>query len=769
MGFRKRKKEVILIFGVFAVASLLSGCTVKMANGFTITILNVTVVNTVPAQLALTVAPLYPSAANWNYYYETAAYGVANSVTPGACTGLETAVPPPANPNPCVHGGEHRVVSVPLSSCTGLTMTDALNVFNWVCSASSGSVTFTSYLQQTKGLQDLLTTIPVPAFAPNSVTLYKNGTQIGSSSSTTWWSNPVHQVTNTVNNDDGATGANLPTDPATTLMGTAAATSTGTLNDIYVVTSNLNSTGWGFGASGLALVVMPGYTVYTIAASCTLGFNLGITPSANPNFTPSGNSCNMWGYEAAILDTNAQNFLWIEGNFDGNDAAVSTFNIFGDGFDIPGTNFSVFNKIGIQNSLTGEAYAMNFGGFGPSPTVGSNFNRISNVNLENNWLGIGLWGGSATGSNNNIFFNIRISNATGDNGINLSSGGGNIFSNVTISHSKYDGIYTSGNTYGQGNVFSRLTVMNATSMPSNAGIHINNEGNDIIQNSVIAGTTLGYYLNGGGACSNETIVNAATDNYQSLDIHLSGNANGDGTSGCASVTLMGTLLNNTSSECYNSWGAGSNIVDSTSPCQVTGPLASVVTTATSFGPSAFVGPITSIDPLNASDNSLGQGTYQMTDWLNFSNPYRVWGNIADGTSWPDGNDDSYCGGGTCQIWDWSLLHGSGDPLFNSSGGGGANTNGAFVAGAMCPAQVNGSVTSSLAAPSGGFYAQPFLTNAVELLNTGGNDNGLCETGETCLYTPNFGAYQGHGSLAQCNFVNGAVSNVTMYGYTQNGY
>jgi hypothetical protein len=41
----------------------------------------------------------------------------------------------------------------------------------------------------------------------------------------------------------------------------------------------------------------------------------------------------------------------------------------------------------------------------------------------------------------------------------------------------------------------------------------------------------------------------------------------------------------------------------------------------------------------------------------------------------------------------------------------------------------------------------FLDNANEvMLDHVGNDNGLCELGEDCVFTPNYGRYQGHGSL-----------------------
>ena len=66
----------------------------------------------------------------------------------------------------------------------------------------------------------------------------------------------------------------------------------------------------------------------------------------------------------------------------------------------------------------------------------------------------------------------------------------------------------------------------------------------------------------------------------------------------------------------------------------------------------------------------------------------------------------------------------------------------------------------------------FLRNAVEISDDFiGNDNGLCETGETCMFTPNIGAYQGHGRLVSAGaFTNGlGVHDVTLVRHELNGY
>jgi len=61
-------------------------------------------------------------------------------------------------------------------------------------------------------------------------------------------------------------------------------------------------------------------------------------------------------------------------------------------------------------------------------------------------------------------------------------------------------------------------------------------------------------------------------------------------------------------------------------------------------------------------------------------------------------------------------------------------------------------------------------NASELLFDGtGDDDALCESGEACVYSPNFGAYQGEGALtAPCTFLDGTVRGVSMRAYSRNG-
>ena len=64
----------------------------------------------------------------------------------------------------------------------------------------------------------------------------------------------------------------------------------------------------------------------------------------------------------------------------------------------------------------------------------------------------------------------------------------------------------------------------------------------------------------------------------------------------------------------------------------------------------------------------------------------------------------------------------------------------------------------------------YLQDAVEVMFDGiGDDDTLCESNETCIYSPNAGFYQGHGPLISAGaFSDGVITGVTLLKYTNNG-
>jgi len=187
--------------------------------------------------------------------------------------------------------------------------------------------------------------------------------------------------------------------------------------------------------------------------------------------------------------------------------------------------------------------------------------------------------------------------------------------------------------------------------------------------------------------------------------------------------------------------------------------------------SSFVGKVgtgglvdTTEDGENPEDDATpGTALYpadpRIFDWTSFENTYRGWG--IDGSAFPNSNQRGQWATGMGRIWDWSLALGDvGD------------AGGPVIQGVL-DRRLIGDVANTITHTwSDSSPAVTYLRNAMEIMDDGiGNDNGLCETDETCLYTPNIGSYQGHGALQSAGtFTDGdAISGVTLLEYEANGY
>jgi len=173
---------------------------------------------------------------------------------------------------------------------------------------------------------------------------------------------------------------------------------------------------------------------------------------------------------------------------------------------------------------------------------------------------------------------------------------------------------------------------------------------------------------------------------------------------------------------------------------------------------AWVGKLSSGDVVNSSDeNGLASHpgvSVEDFDWSGFENRYRGWG--INGSVFPGSDNAAKWTTDQGVIWDWSL----------STQGDGDNGEPALLG--VLPVPENRNVETVIWAASGltkddigceqartGSIWYSFIEKcgssalqwAVEIMGDGiGNENNLCEAGETCLHTPNIGAYQGHGEL-----------------------
>ena len=375
-----------------------------------------------------------------------------------------------------------------------------------------------------------------------------------------------------------------------------------------------------------------------------------------------------------------------------------------------------------------------------------------------------------------VFRNLRMTgwgNAIGD-------------ANSGYISSLYQNLVLNNNGAGlsiKGNYNTVLDVMAANNA---AGIFIGDSlNNPVLQSVVIANSsTYNLFLNNNNLMTATalTLVNAPSNNITHNSAHDFTIHNFLFQNNATDVNLFNAVRDTFSQGGFDSFTSmsattgkiGANWVTSSAPtCSITGgtnPGLANGTCATQ-GSSSFVrttgngiiapiGKISTSDLTNTSNNNGVMAYASITDWLGFENLFRGWG--LSGT-FPGAGSQGQCTSGICQIWDWRLS--ASDTRFRNTTANGSTQNAAFVNGAACPAQLHGNtaVTDVAATP------KTYLTNAIEILGTGGNNNGLCESNESCLYTPNFGAYQGEGDFWSntCTFVNGVISGVTMYAYPTN--
>ena len=277
--------------------------------------------------------------------------------------------------------------------------------------------------------------------------------------------------------------------------------------------------------------------------------------------------------------------------------------------------------------------------------------------------------------------------------------------------------------------------------------------------------------------ANTGIVNLATRR----DSNSTGGSGGSGTTsgasgsagGAAPVKIAdssnfdfeGLYLTNTSTSCILIGGGNYGITTSCGPANSSsGTFLNSVNWSNEFDPLSVTDDATNTTETTAA-SATGWPSTNSVDFLNFSHFYRHFGPTA--ASWPLSTIGAWFDG-SGQLYDWRPS--TGGSHYNRSTNGVA-TNSSFSAGSACPSAVHGNQTTTLDYPT----SRTILSAASELSAhlkadgsgwSAGNQNGVCESGETCLYTPHVGSFQGRGSLGECTFEPGTVTGVRMLGYPE---
>ncbi len=775
--------------------------------------------------IPLSVVASYPTnGANWMDYVENDGPDVFSS-TGAACLGTEL------GNSLCLHAGEQRKVAVPgVSSCTGLSLTDALGVFTWTCATPAGVATFfSSGFQSGKGLANLVT---ATNWKSDSVLL--TGAKYGASTPAAWWTNPIVALP-----DNSAGSVIVLDDVDDDGAGPDQVYTTGT---IFTLASSRSTQGYNLNLDKLAVVTLSGATL-SYAGSATKNCADG---GAFPGEVAGANAI-------CVLAAGSQKFLWVEGAFDGSTGATSaemvfaiyetTFSRFHDitstslqygldtdwnstsnlvtnftGIGEPGSqvgiscwlaSYNSFRNIDVYgydrgiylygctyNTFTGIAARNNSRGI--RFDAASDYNTLTNVTSQNNGLDgvymlqssfntfrdVGVSGngqdgfhleGSGNASNNRLI-RLRSSN-NGNYGLMLSYGANNnIVSQANVSNNGGHGILIYSPTgSGTQNIFTQVILQSQPNAVSNGGFVLYDASDRTTISHVTATQSeCGYARQYGGGsdtlvqglfANNRTgvaldfssgikMAQLAFAHHSSRGINLTANSSNN--------TFLDNLLvgsNNVDCEVV-AGGTNPGLVNST--CAPQGGSSFSLRTTLDLS-SSFAGKVVTDDAMNSSDNNGLQAYGSISDFLTFENLFRAWG--IDGAAFPDPAAEGRCTTGNCRIWDWRL-NGADTQVRNRSGDG-STPNAPFVAGSACPSAVNGNrvITDQQLPP------HTFLINALEILDdVDGNDNGLCETGEACIYSPNFGAYQGEGDYlagGTCLFQDGVVTGVSMYAYPTN--
>ncbi len=448
------------------------------------------------------------------------------------------------------------------------------------------------------------------------------------------------------------------------------------------------------------------------------GIALVVEDGAVLRLVPGADNCNEGTGEATptagrcIVAFGEQNFLWFEGSHNASDSSP---------FVLRFSSFVVLRDMSIENGNYGLLIR------------GLNHSLITGLTIGSS----GNYGIIAGNSHYNVWHDLVIGNS-GDTSVGqgragmLSSEGSshNTITKVTIGNMRERGVLDIDSI---NQTYSHLTIAN-----------------------------LGYRGFTAGSTSGLTVNQVATLNARDGGIAITNSDSCLLSQIAASHSLFGVVFdNNTSSTVTGNLKLGNGTNCSVSGDDGTGLTSSCDNFAGSdarFSPgldlsSSFVGALTTDDIRNTTDQDGSQNYSSAIDWSHFDNRYRTWGKDAQG--YPGDGQHDACYAGQCNIWDWRLRN-TDTQLFNRSGVS-SNLNDAFVPGAPCPVAASGN--TALQDSQG----NRFLVNALESMFDGvGDDDGLCESNEDCIYSPHFGSYQGEGALsAPCQFQDGSVSGVLL--------
>ncbi len=440
------------------------------------------------------------------------------------------------------------------------------------------------------------------------------------------------------------------------------------------------------------------------------------------------------------LEFNGNNFVWLEGNFNAGGIA----------------NTSVIKTTNVKYSVFRNIRAAHGGSSGYGLDINSSDNNEFINIIASSSGGAGTGGGiKITSSSKNLFYFINAGN-NGANGIQCTGSNANMYLFVLNANNR------SSFSFGCSNQFTANAVSaNTSNFNSAFTLPTGSVNNFFVNLSAFNPAGSGIDFTSGSPSHNEFL------NFGTLaQVHT--NAIG-GMPGSLAV-FRGNIVIASGKNC-----AGDG-VDGT--CNPLSGDATKFTPASAGTP--FLGALKDwslSDTSNSSDALTAVAFNTGMDAYRFDTFYRNWGKFT-GTNFataPGGTHQGNCLAGNCALYSFDMA--ASESVFRGinacpetlpqpalehkwESAGAANDS-------DCQLKFPGSYFVGA-----GDCRSLALRNAVELIGDSiGNENGICEKYENCIYSPNLGAYQGHGSITLATSCSPSISSagINMYQFQINGY
>jgi hypothetical protein len=682
------------------------------------------------------VRPVHPSFANWLNYV------IAGSETP--CLNQPGQV--------CEHGAELRVAQLyDQTSCDGMVANDSARLLEWVCEPSGDHIAFRSTgIRPRSGLSSVIefgtcTTEDAPCVFKDMALTITEGTAQRSSASEQWWQNTI------IRNDAGtfaptgvtgsimvAGGATLPALESSLISSNVAVVLVpGTVAELQPFAVNGNQTWLEGGALGVTGLAQATDAFISVVGSRVTLRNLDLAGGHVYVGETIG------GKLADLRIRNSQSYGIRLGNESGD-------------FE---TSETILQRITIQDVTSAGIFA-----------EALQVSTIEDVRVA--YAEYGLQFGGTFKRNERV----RVRRVFVTNTFDYA-----VFATNLQSSSLVD-ITTVDNVGGVSLGFSTQSIFlaNVTSA-HNSSEQIQVSGSDnVAANTLVVNSDRGLYTNGALSVQLHDFAAFAVTGPL-VNVYMSPGFKAPRIEGLASYVpgpsgFVCSVSADVAATCTTTGTAGSS--DWPCPSGPSGSCDAVLTAMPAQAP--FVGFVTreSVNPaFQPGNGQTGADVASVPNaqfaYTSFESPRRSWVTDPNLDTYPNASHRGGCAEGRCSVFDWRPLGGGplNDTLPLPTASEALSTivfRDSMPPPLGCAVEYPGSVSDTDVSQA--VCRTTYLPGAVEIDHDGiGTDNGMCEAGDDCLVSVNWGADQGEGPLVSLGNVVVGTGTARLFRFSKTGY